>query len=69
MNGDVWMTKAGRIGVEISRQGAEVVSVELLFPSPDGMDWRSDVEVHPLGSLELQPNEKTRYGGDRGGRA
>ena len=70
MNGDIWRTKAGRTGVEVSRQGAEVVSVELLFQPGDGVTyWRADVEIHPLAELVLVPNAETRYGGANGGRA
>ena len=69
MNGDIWKTQAGRTGIEINRQGADVVSVELLFPPGDGlMYWRHDVEVHPLADLALVPNSETRYGGANGGR-
>ena len=69
MNGDIWRTLAGRTGIEINRQGAEVVHVELLFPPGDGAAyWRSDVEIHPLAELVLVQNAETRYGGDNGGR-
>lgn len=69
MNGDIWRTKAGRTGIEVNRQGAEVVSVELLFPPGDGVTyWRADVEIHPLAELVLVPNAETRYGGARVGR-
>jgi len=69
MNGDIWKTQAGRTGIEVNRQGAEVVSVELLFPPGDGLTyWRADVEFHPLAELELAPNCETRYGGANGGR-
>lgn len=69
MNGDIWRTKAGRTGIEVNRQGAEVVSVELLFPPGDGATyWRADLEIHPLSELALVPNAETRYGGARGGR-
>ena len=69
MNGDIWKTKAGRNGVEVNRQGADVVSVELLFPPGDGAAyWLADVEVVPLEDLELVPNGETRYGGANWGR-
>ena len=67
MNGDIWRTLAGRTGIEFNRQGAEVVSVELLFPPGDGVTyWGLDREVVPLD--ELVPNAETRYGGRDGGR-
>ena len=69
MNGDIWRTKAGRTGIEVNRQGAEVVSVELLFPPGDGVTyWGIDREVVPLTELALVPNNETRYGGANGGR-
>ena len=69
MNGDIWKTKAGRNGVEVNRQVADVVSVELLFPPGDGVAyWQIDREVVPLEDLELVPNGETRYGGANGGR-
>lgn len=69
MNGDIWRTKAGRTGIEVNRQGAEYVSVELLFQPGDGLTyWRADAEVHPLADLAPVPNDETRYGGANGGR-
>lgn len=69
MNGDIWKTKAGRNGVEVNRQGADVVSVELLFPPGDGVTyWGLDREVVPLDELTAVPNAETRYGGANGGR-
>lgn len=69
MNGDIWRTLAGRTGIEVNRQGAEVVSVELLFPPGDGVTyWGLDREVVPLDELVLVPNAETRYGGRDGGR-
>lgn len=64
MNGDIWKTQAGRTGIEINRQGADVVSVELLFPPGDGLTyWRNDIEVHPLADLAMVQNGEMRYGG------
>ena len=69
MNGDIWRTKAGRTGIEVNRQGADVVSVELLFPPGDGVTyWGLDREVAPLDELTAVPNAETRYGGANGGR-
>ena len=69
MNGDIWCTKAGRVGIEIDRQGAYIVSVELMFPPGDGVTyWRADVETHLLEELQPVPNAETRYGGANGGR-
>lgn len=70
MNGDIWRTKAGRTGVEVNRQGAKVVSVQLLFPPDDcAMYWQADTEDVPLDELTAVPNSETRYGGANGGRA
>lgn len=69
MNGGIWKTKAGRNGVEVNRQGADVVSVELLFPPGDGAAYRQiDREVVPIEDLELAPHGETRYGRANGGR-
>lgn len=70
MNGDIWRTKAGRTGIEVNRQGAEVVLVELLFPPGGGAThWGLEREVVLLDELTAVPNVETRYGGANGGRA
>lgn len=53
----------------VNRQGADVVSVELLFPPGDGAAYRQiDREVVPIEDLELAPHGETRYGRANGGR-
>ena len=67
MNGDIWRLPSGETGPEINRQDiAGVVHVEILLANTP---WCDKVVQVPLSDLVLVPNELTRYGGARGGRA
>lgn len=71
MNGDIWRTPSGETGPEVDRQSinGEVV-VKVLVPAQAHLpDWHARVEYVPEADLVAVPNDATRYGGDRGGRA